>query len=598
MIERGHRQLKVWQKGMDLAAQIHRQTIARHEELYGLVAMRRAASRSLQYRRGLMIEVGEDYDDVPRPQVSPKWKLRSSRGRFDEGCFRCRHRLYSDARIQLIRRAYVYARGFGLWTAVTAERCNGQGNPQPHRARHPGCPGSARARLRGPVGGRLRHPARRNHGRRAGKPPGCGAADAPAQAGGGVEHLRAGWPGRRPRRRGAAYLREAAFTTLNRFVALKMLEARGLVQECISRGEQSAGFKEFCGLAPGLVQLPDHGYRLYIESLFDELSTEVKVLFDRRDPVQRCCGRSARPSSSSWTILNATGACRRLGRGRDHRLGLPVLQRRGRAQADARGVRRAAQQPRAGRPQPVLHAALRRRVPHRQHPRPHLVRDDPGPDAPQGAVPVPRPPAHGDLPGRPGEHPHRRATADSRGRRQPRLCRRKNCCDSPSTSPTARSRTRATSGCSTRRAAPCTSASTPSTSSDHLRRGLGHWPRARRRERPRPSRASHPSRSSTPTRTPSSATSRASSSSTTSTASTSTGAPCRSPGFPCGCAPSAPGTRPASSRPTGPASAARTSSAPSRCRGRRSCSASSSSSSSRPTSGPPSPSCWRRSSTA
>jgi len=82
----------------------------------------------------------------------------------------------------------------------------------------------------------------------------------------------------------SSYVREAAFTTLNRFVALKMLEARGLVQECISRGEQSAGFKEFCGLAPGLVQLPDHGYRLYIESLFDELSTEVKVLFDRRDP--------------------------------------------------------------------------------------------------------------------------------------------------------------------------------------------------------------------------------------------------------------------------------------------------------------------------
>ena len=76
-----------------------------------------------------------------------------------------------------------------------------------------------------------------------------------------------------------------------------MLEARELVQECVSRGEQSAGFKEFCGLAPGLVQLPDHGYRLYIETLFDELSTEVKVLFDRRDP-HSCCGRSRRPSSS------------------------------------------------------------------------------------------------------------------------------------------------------------------------------------------------------------------------------------------------------------------------------------------------------------
>ena len=82
----------------------------------------------------------------------------------------------------------------------------------------------------------------------------------------------------------AGYLREAAFHTLNRFVALKMLEARGLVQECISRGEESSGFKEFGGLAPGLVQLPDHGYRIYIEAIFDEISREVRVLFDRRDP--------------------------------------------------------------------------------------------------------------------------------------------------------------------------------------------------------------------------------------------------------------------------------------------------------------------------
>lgn len=81
------------------------------------------------------------------------------------------------------------------------------------------------------------------------------------------------------------YLRDAAFTTLNRFVALKMLEARELVQECITKGEQSAGYREFCGMAPGLPLLPDSaGYRLYIESLFDEMSTEVKVLFDRRDP--------------------------------------------------------------------------------------------------------------------------------------------------------------------------------------------------------------------------------------------------------------------------------------------------------------------------
>jgi hypothetical protein len=80
------------------------------------------------------------------------------------------------------------------------------------------------------------------------------------------------------------YVRDAAFTALNRFVALKMLEARELVQECISKGDRSVGYREFCGMAPGVVLLPDAaGYRLYIESLFDELSTEVKVLFDRRD---------------------------------------------------------------------------------------------------------------------------------------------------------------------------------------------------------------------------------------------------------------------------------------------------------------------------
>jgi hypothetical protein len=80
------------------------------------------------------------------------------------------------------------------------------------------------------------------------------------------------------------YVRDTAFTTLNRFIAFKMLEARELVQECITKGEQSAGYREFCGMAPGVALLPDAaGYRLYIESLFDEFSTEIKVLFDRRD---------------------------------------------------------------------------------------------------------------------------------------------------------------------------------------------------------------------------------------------------------------------------------------------------------------------------
>jgi hypothetical protein len=96
-----------------------------------------------------------------------------------------------------------------------------------------------------------------------------------------IEHKRSA--AMKPTEAVADYIRDAAFTALNRFVALKMLEARELVQECISRGDGSSGFAEFCGLAPAIKIANGAGYRLYIESIFDELSTEVKVLFDRRD---------------------------------------------------------------------------------------------------------------------------------------------------------------------------------------------------------------------------------------------------------------------------------------------------------------------------
>lgn len=96
-----------------------------------------------------------------------------------------------------------------------------------------------------------------------------------------IEHKRAA--GMEPADAVVDYLRDAAFTVLNRFVALKMLEARELVQPCVSQGEASSGFNEFCGLAPGVRTADGSGYRLYLECLFDELSTEVKVLFDRRD---------------------------------------------------------------------------------------------------------------------------------------------------------------------------------------------------------------------------------------------------------------------------------------------------------------------------
>jgi hypothetical protein len=55
----------------------------------------------------------------------------------------------------------------------------------------------------------------------------------------------------------ADHLRDAGFKTFNRFVALKMLEARGLVQERVSNGEVSSGFKEFGAVTPGLVAVAE-----------------------------------------------------------------------------------------------------------------------------------------------------------------------------------------------------------------------------------------------------------------------------------------------------------------------------------------------------
>lgn len=117
-----------------------------------------------------------------------------------------------------------------------------------------------------------------------------------------ISHKRAA--GMKPDEAVTDFLRDAAFTVLNRFVALKMLEARELVQPCISQGEASSGFTEFCGLAPG-VRTPDgSGYRLYLECIFDELSTEVKVLFDRRDAASALWPRRA-TFETLLDILNA-----------------------------------------------------------------------------------------------------------------------------------------------------------------------------------------------------------------------------------------------------------------------------------------------------
>lgn len=79
-------------------------------------------------------------------------------------------------------------------------------------------------------------------------------------------------------------VREQAFTVLNRFVALRMMEARGLLRESIGDGLHSEGFKLYEHLAGHALGDTGEAYRVYLFSVFDEFSGELPQLFDRYSP--------------------------------------------------------------------------------------------------------------------------------------------------------------------------------------------------------------------------------------------------------------------------------------------------------------------------
>ena len=82
-------------------------------------------------------------------------------------------------------------------------------------------------------------------------------------------------------------VREQAFTVLNRLAALRMAEARGLLIETVGNGLQAKGFQLYARLVgTGLGETGD-AYRVYLQSVFDELSLDLPVLFDRYSPQGR-----------------------------------------------------------------------------------------------------------------------------------------------------------------------------------------------------------------------------------------------------------------------------------------------------------------------
>lgn len=88
-------------------------------------------------------------------------------------------------------------------------------------------------------------------------------------------------------------VREQAFTVLNRLAALRMAEARGLLMESVGNGYQARGFQLYARLAgTGLGETGD-AYRVYLQSVFDELSQDLPGLFDRFSPQGRLFPREA-----------------------------------------------------------------------------------------------------------------------------------------------------------------------------------------------------------------------------------------------------------------------------------------------------------------
>lgn len=82
-------------------------------------------------------------------------------------------------------------------------------------------------------------------------------------------------------------VREQAFTVLNRLCAVRMAEARDLVIESIAQGTKSKGFQLYSRLAGSALGETGEAYVSYVFSLFDELSIDLPVLFDRFSPSGR-----------------------------------------------------------------------------------------------------------------------------------------------------------------------------------------------------------------------------------------------------------------------------------------------------------------------
>jgi hypothetical protein len=105
-----------------------------------------------------------------------------------------------------------------------------------------------------------------------------------------LEHIKA--EGIRPKEAAEQLIREVAFTHLNRLCAFKLMEARGLIRESVSKSVKSQGFFFYLADHPEDESLANAGeiekaYRHFLGWLSETLSNELGALFAEDDPANR-----------------------------------------------------------------------------------------------------------------------------------------------------------------------------------------------------------------------------------------------------------------------------------------------------------------------
>lgn len=112
-------------------------------------------------------------------------------------------------------------------------------------------------------------------------------------------------------------VREAAFTHLNRLVAVRVAEAIGLLPETIARGVASTGFRDFSEVAPTVATTEWGRFAVFVRVCGDELASDVPALFDPRNPLleldlteaalERLVNAIAQVDNDVWAAPDALG---------------------------------------------------------------------------------------------------------------------------------------------------------------------------------------------------------------------------------------------------------------------------------------------------